>query len=259
MAAVICARLSGQLRRQVSLRVGVAGWLTTAAAATVLTGCGPVDDAPRVAWSPPSPSLSATPGPSPSPSPAASVSPSVPASPSPTPSRVFRYVFPIVGKTSYAHTHHDYPASDMMAACGLPVRAVTSGVILEARRVDQFDKANPRGEDKGGMFVSLLGDDGVRYYGSHLSAVQTGIQAGVRVAAGDRIGLVGTTGNSGACHLHFGISPPCLRTGDWWTRRGAVYPWPYLDSWRAGGTKSPVSEVTAWQRAKGCPTAPTSG
>lgn len=176
---------------------------------------------------------------------------------SPGNSAATRYVFPVTGNTSYARTHHDYPASDMMAACGLPVLAVTDGVILEVSRIDRFDKANPRGADKGGLFVSLLGTDGVRYYGAHLSAVQAGIEQGVRVTAGTQLGKVGTTGNSGACHLHFAISPPCLGTGDWWTRRGVIYPWSYLDAWRAGTQTSPVAAVTAWQRGSGCPaTAP---
>ena len=40
-------------------------------------------------------------------------------------------------------------------------------------------------------------------------------------------------------------------------RRGVLYPWPYLDSWKAGGNKSPVAAVKAWKAKHGCPTAPT--
>src|SRR5262245_47061993 len=29
-----------------------------------------------------------------------------------------KYVFPVVGNASYARTHHDYPATDIMAPCG---------------------------------------------------------------------------------------------------------------------------------------------
>lgn len=209
----------------------------------------------RASWStPPSPAADSALAPSAS----ASASASPPTSPPAAtliPAAV-QYVFPVSGTASYARVHHDYPASDIMAACGLPVRAVTSGVVAEVSRVDRFDRSAPRGEDKGGLFVSLIGDDGVRYYGAHLSALADGIGPGVRVAAGARLGLVGSTGNSGACHLHFGISPPCQRTADWWTRRGVVWPWQYLDAWRSGQSKSPAAEVTAWQQTAGCAQGP---
>jgi murein DD-endopeptidase MepM/ murein hydrolase activator NlpD len=183
------------------------------------------------------------------------------ASASPSPSPATRYVFPVAGQEiSYARIHHDYPATDVLAPCGTPVRAVTDGVILEVSRVDSFDKNNKEnspGSLRGGRFVSMLGDDGVRYYGSHLTTVVNGVEARVRVRAGQQIGTVGKTGDASACHLHFGISPPCARTADWWTRRGVVWPWSYLDAWRAGKLRSPVAEVAAWQGRHGCPTKAT--
>jgi murein DD-endopeptidase MepM/ murein hydrolase activator NlpD len=190
-----------------------------------------------------------------------------PASGGPTPSAAasgpatdVRRVFPVAGRADYGHTHHDYPATDIFAACGTPVRAAVDGVILEVSRTDRFDLNHPLGTDKGGLSVSIKGDDGVRYYGAHLSAIAPGVDAGIRVRAGTQLGLVGHTGNaSGVCHLHFGLSPLCAGTADWWVRRGVVYPWPYLDSWRTGGNRSPVGEVAAWQRDHGCPAAPPPG
>jgi peptidoglycan LD-endopeptidase LytH len=166
------------------------------------------------------------------------------------------HVFPVVGRVSYAHTHLTYPATDVIAACGSPVRSVVNGIVLELSRTDSYDPAVDDGATRGGLFVSVLGDDGVRYYGSHLSAVATALAAGDRVRAGQIIGAVGHTGHAGVCHLHFGISPPCGRVGDWWVRRGVIWPWSYLDSWRTGGELSPVAEVASWQRKHGCPTAP---
>jgi peptidoglycan LD-endopeptidase LytH len=187
----------------------------------------------------------------------AGTGPTAGGSPAPSRAAARRYVFPVEGRSSYGRSHHDYPATDIITACGLPVLAVTDGVVLEVSRVDRYKPARPLGADKGGLLVSILGDDGVRYYGSHFSAIDNGIQAGVRVSAGTRLGLVGRTGNANnVCHLHFGLSPVCGRTGDWWLRRGVVWPWPYLDAWRAGIAKSPVDEVTAWHRAHGCPPAP---
>jgi hypothetical protein len=85
------------------------------------------------------------------------------------------------------------------------------------------------------LFVSIVGDDGVRYYGSHLSAVDEGISPGVRVAAGQVLGRTGRSGNARNTppHLHFGISRP---TGpdDWEVRRGQLDPYPFLEAWRSG-------------------------
>ena len=241
-------------------------WLIISLLATaglgLLPGCAPAPTEPTVAWSNPvEPSASETGSPAAEPSapPSPSASPSASRSASAGASSQFKYTFPVSGNTSYARTHHDYPAADMMAACGLQFRAPVSGVVLETDKVDKYSAAKPLAEERGGISVSMLGDDGVRYYGSHLGSVQAGIDPGVRVASGDVLGLIGKSGNASACHLHFGISPACQKTGDWWLRRGAVYPWPYLDSWRAKQTKSPVTEVAAWQRQHGCPSSPPAG
>ena len=183
-----------------------------------------------------------------------------PASASATPVRPgsARYVFPVSGKVTYARTHHDYPATDIIAACGSPVVAVTDGVVLEVSRKDSYDTHADDGATRGGLFISMLGDDGVRYYGSHLRRVLPAVDAKVRVKAGQRLGEVGNTGDAGVCHLHFGISPPCARTADWWVRRGTIWPWSYLDAWQTSKPLSPAPEITAWTQKNGCPGAPAS-
>ncbi len=180
------------------------------------------------------------------------------AAPSPTRTNL-RHVFPVkASNVAYHPTHSVYPGTDIFADCGEPVVAVTDGVILEVSQVDRFSKSGPLGPYNGGLSVSLLGDDGVRYYGSHLSAVATSIDAGVRVHAGQPVGKVGRTGNANnVCHLHFGLSPKCTGHDDWWIRRGMIWPAPYLNSWRRGGNRGPAAEVAAWQRKHGCPKAPT--
>lgn len=170
----------------------------------------------------------------------------------------YRYVYPVVGHSGYSHGHSGYPASDIIADCG-PVVSPVDGVVLELSRRDLWAQGIRSGATRGGKFVSIKGDDGVRYYGSHLSKVKRGLKAGARVTAGQRIGKVGRTGRAGACHLHFGISPVCAGKGDWWIRRGVVWPWPYLDSWKGKNgaePRSPRPEVRAWKRANGCPEAP---
>lgn len=210
---------------------------------------GPPVQGPKTSAAPPPTAADPTVPPTPPPAP----DPTRPAAPGAS----LRYAFPVPGSASYRPTHSVYPATDIFAACGAPVVAVTDGTILEVSRVDRFDRSGPIGPLNGGKFVSLLGDDGVRYYGSHLTDVAAGIDAGMRVRAGQRIGAVGKTGNANnVCHLHFGISPPCQKTGDWWIRRGVVWPATFLDAWRKKIGKTPVDKVTAWHRERGCPKAP---
>ena len=163
------------------------------------------------------------------------------------------YTFPISGCTAtYAHSHHNYPATDILTKSGCAFVAPTSGTIDEVNRVDRFTWKTNKGADRGGLFISLLGDDGVRYYGSHLSKIPAGIQPGVRVSVGDLIGYVGTSGDSKglAPHLHFGISWP-TPANIWWVRRGEIYPWSYLDAWRAGKDLSPASGVAKLEKKFG--------
>ena len=186
----------------------------------------------------------------------ASPSPAKPSSKPPTVKKAATYAFPVIGKSSYARTHHDYQASDIITACGNKVVAATTGTILTATRKDTWKASVNAGATRGGLSVSLLGDDGVRYYGSHMSVIDAKIKPGVRVTTGQALGKTGDTGDASACHLHFGISPPCAKVGDWWTQRGAIYPWPYLDAWRKGTNKSAVKAVAAWKAQHGCPKKP---
>jgi murein DD-endopeptidase MepM/ murein hydrolase activator NlpD len=175
----------------------------------------------------------------------------------PSPSvKTTKYIFPVIGKASYARTHHDYPASDIIAACGLTAVSPVDGTILEVTRADTWTKKVNSGESRGGLSVSILGADGVRYYESHFSSINTGIDPGTPVKAGQPIAKVGRTGDAGACHVHFGISPACAKTGDWFNRRGLLWPYSYLDAWKTGQPKSPVAEVAAWEKEHGCPTKP---
>ena len=163
------------------------------------------------------------------------------------------YVFPIVGCTvKYAHSHHNYPATDILTKTGCKFVASTSGTVDEVNRIDKWSGKTDLGADRGGLFVSIVGDDGVRYYGSHLSKVADGIQPGVRGAAGDLLGLVGTSGDARgtASHVHYGISWP-TPANIWWVRRGELYPWKYLDAWKIGKDLSPVKSVAALEAKLG--------
>lgn len=163
------------------------------------------------------------------------------------------HAFPVrCASAHYSHYHHDYPATDILAPVGCPFVSVVAGRVDEVNRVDRWNPRHDRGADRGGLSVSVVGDDGVRYYGSHLRDIAPGIRPGARVAAGTLLGHVGRTGDARgtASHVHFGLSWP-TRHGIWWVRRGEVYPWPYLDSWRHGGERSPAAAVAAEHRRRG--------
>jgi len=165
------------------------------------------------------------------------------------------YTFPISGCAyTYARAHHNYPATDILTHIGCSFVAPTSGTIDEVNRIDRFSWKTNKGADRGGLSVSMIGDDGVRYYGSHLSSIPANLVPGLKVSAGD---LIGKTGNSGDAkgttpHLHFGISWPTPSGKNiWWVRRGELYPWPFLDAWKVGKDLSPAGSVAKLEKKVG--------
>jgi murein DD-endopeptidase MepM/ murein hydrolase activator NlpD len=82
---------------------------------------------------------------------------------------------------------------DMLARTGTPLQAVVSGTLSHGRNT------------LGGVTMSLLGDNGNRYYYAHLSAHEG---PPGRVEQGQVIGYMGDSGNAtGIPHLHFEIRP----------------------------------------------------
>jgi murein DD-endopeptidase MepM/ murein hydrolase activator NlpD len=144
-------------------------------------------------------------------------------------------------RVNYGPSHHDYPATDIFCPVGSRFVAPTAGVIDYISTVDLWDPASDDPALRGGLSLALVGDDGVRYYGSHLSALAEGIVPGVRVAAGQLLGLTGKSGNarSTPAHLHFGISHPTT-PDDWQVRRGEISPYRYLRAWQRGESLAPA-------------------
>lgn len=160
----------------------------------------------------------------------------------------FIYTFPVPEsaecKVTYSRYHHDYPAADIFTKNGCPFVAPVDGVVSEVSRIDTWNGRENLGSTRGGKFVAIVGDDGVRYYGSHLRSVARGIKVGARVTTGMTLGAIGTSGSARGTppHLHFGISWPTA-DGIWWVRRGMVLPYDYLVAWQAGDAKSPQRRV----------------
>ena len=163
------------------------------------------------------------------------------------------YTFPIAGCTvKYGKYHHDYPATDIDAKKGCAFVAPIAGVIDEVNIVDKWSGKTNLGADRGGLSISLIGDDGNRYYGSHLSKIEANIVPGYKVATGEKLGEIGTSGSAKGTkpHLHFGISYPTDK-GVWWVRRGVglekgkTSPWKYLQAWQVGKDLKPKVVIPA--------------
>lgn len=102
----------------------------------------------------------------------------------------------------------DHQGIDIFARRRTPVLATTAGIVAR------------RGENAlGGRTVTILGPAGWRHYYAHLQGY-AGQSEGDRVAVGEVIGFVGTSGNAprDAPHLHYGI----------YTAAGAINPYPLL-------------------------------
>jgi murein DD-endopeptidase MepM/ murein hydrolase activator NlpD len=100
---------------------------------------------------------------------------------------------PILG-ASYSDDYggsRGHPGIDMLAPTGTKAMAVKNGTVTFAPN-----------EGAGGNAAYLNADDGNTYYYAHFSGYVGGPRA---VAKGEVIGLVGSTGNATAPHLHFEI------------------------------------------------------
>ena len=158
------------------------------------------------------------------------------------------YTFPVSGPdVFYPKDHLNYPAADL-TGCRQLVRAPISGVITDVRDTDKWDPAIDDPGTRGGLTITLHGDDLVRDYFSHLGRLIA--KKGQRVESGQKIATVGQSGNAKTtlCHLHFGMSRICPMS-EQNLRRGEIWPQPYLDDWRRGLNTSPNREVQRLARA----------
>ncbi|MEM1057397.1 MAG: M23 family metallopeptidase [Bacteroidota bacterium] len=102
-----------------------------------------------------------------------------------------------------------HEGTDIFADRGTPVVSATEGVVTSLRP-----------NSLGGTVVWVMGPGREMHYYAHLDAHAPDLAEGQRVAVGDTLGTVGTSGNAAGTppHLHYGI----YRTG------GAVNPYPRL-------------------------------
>ncbi len=121
--------------------------------------------------------------------------------PSTVPKRSFPvgagFVCPVLGPTAFTDTFGDshqgvrHIGVDMMGHLNQEIVAVVSGTVRHTHT------------GLGGNQVWLYGDDGNRYFYAHLNRYGAAGRAG----AGQVVGYMGSTGQTGAVHLHFEVHP----------------------------------------------------
>ena len=138
---------------------------------------------------------------------------------------LYGYSFPVLGAHDFgssaagfgaARSGHTHQGQDVMAACGLPLLAARGGTV----QYNQY-------EASAGNYVVIDGKGTPNdFMYAHL-AEPSPLRPGETVRTGQPIGIVGDTGNSSACHLHFEI----WGEPGWYEGGSPFDPLPYLLRW----------------------------
>jgi murein DD-endopeptidase MepM/ murein hydrolase activator NlpD len=111
------------------------------------------------------------------------------------------WVFPVgggPGVVTASHTHHDYPAVDIAAPAGSPVYAINDATVLRS-----WTTPDPRC----GIGLTFQTGDGQTWTYCHLAVLDPKVVPGASLAAGEQVGLVGSTGEATGPHLHLQLQP----------------------------------------------------
>jgi len=158
----------------------------------------------------------------------------------PRPKSELKYVFPFSKvPVTYSRDHLRYPATDVHG-CYAHVLAPTSGVVFDVKTRDSWVEEIDAPGTRGGLTITIHGDDRVRYFFAHLGRVK--VKQGDRVEPGQWIGVMGSSGNARItkCHTHLGMSRICPQN-EYKVLQGEIWPWKFLDAWRKGINKSPTA------------------
>jgi len=103
--------------------------------------------------------------------------------------------------TNPENCHHDYNAADIFAETGTPIVAAKGGRVVSKTTDDCTNHST-------GCNISIMGEDDVLYYYTHMSRNATPSE-GSSVSAGEQLGSVGTntTAVGTTRHLHFDMLP----------------------------------------------------
>lgn len=117
------------------------------------------------------------------------------------------YVWPIgVNKLTQLY-HSSHKGLDISASYGTPIYAALDGKVICASTssTSASHTCSTCGYQGAGYHVVVLQIDGYRAMYAHMSTVS--VKTGATVSAGDKLGGVGSTGNSTGNHLHFALIP----------------------------------------------------
>jgi murein DD-endopeptidase MepM/ murein hydrolase activator NlpD len=138
------------------------------------------------------------------------------------------HAFPLAGSFDWGNRDarfgakrkgHRHQGQDLAAASGTPVVAPHAGVVVavehQARGAGNYVVIDSDGEDYDFVFM-------------HLRTGSIDVVVGQHVRLGQRIGAVGSTGESSGPHLHFEIW-----AGGWYIGGHPIDPLPLLKAWAA--------------------------
>lgn len=151
-------------------------------------------------------------------------------------------IWPVPGHTSLSQGFHSgHPAIDINDGSinGATVVAAMGGTV-EKRYLCGSQHYGSMGDCGGfGTGIIIRGDDGRWYQYAHMQAnsIPSNVYLGAYVSAGQKVGCVGTTGNSSGAHLHFQINT----TNAW---NGGVNP--SNETYNYGGSSSSSYFTDLW-------------
>jgi murein DD-endopeptidase MepM/ murein hydrolase activator NlpD len=135
---------------------------------------------------------------------------------------LFDFIFPVRGKHSYGdgigapRGDHSHQGQDISAPCGAKLVAAQGGTVT----VNEYQASGA------GYYIVIDTISGNDHVYMHL-AYPPALPVGTAVRTGQTVGLVGTTGRSSGCHLHFEMwSSP-----GWFSGGSLIDPTPYMRAW----------------------------
>jgi len=138
---------------------------------------------------------------------------------------LYGYAFPVLGPHDYGQSGarfgagrsgHTHQGHDVMAKCGTPLIAARGGRVRYAgyqSAAGNYLVIDGRGTGLDTAYMHLLRP--------------SPLKTGMTVRTGQPIGLIGSTGSSTACHLHFEI---WTKPG-WYEGGSPIDPLPFLKGW----------------------------
>jgi len=150
-----------------------------------------------------------------------------PKPPTPSPPAPSSGVFPVRGAYTFGgagarfgagRTGHTHEGQDVVGDSGLPIVAPLAG---EIRYVDYQASG-------AGRYIILRADNGWDMMFAHCQYSSAAVKVGQRVKAGDRLCLLGSTGDSTGPHLHFELWPHGWRDSP---GTSPIDPLPQLKKW----------------------------